>query len=204
LIERSADGRLYQLGPRALAIGAAAQPRHPGQQVQDLLNKLRDETMESVGLSRRFGYDAIVLARAQSRLAVAANIQVGTLFPGHATSAGRALLAQLPPAEVERKFHDAEFVRYTPHTPATGLELIPLLAAARDLGYAVEHNSFVEGLTCIAVPVPVRSGVPSLALGMAASSTRWDGESISSMAPRLNATAAAVAELVDDDPVLAG
>lgn len=194
LIERRVGDHLYRLGPRAAAIGNAVLAPIADQRIEDLLNKLRDETRESVGLTRRLSNDALVIARAHSRLPLSANVEAGTLFPGHATSAGRVLLSFLSENELEKKFRNVELVQYTPSTPSSGDELLSILAEIRDNGYAIERDSFVTGLTGIAVAVPADSGPSTLAVGISASSAQWGDGDILSLLPALRATAEALAE----------
>jgi len=194
LIGRSENGKLYRLGPRAAALGAVAMwNHHPGEAVQEILGALRDDVQESVGVSRRTGRDATVIARASSRLTLAANITVGTIFPGHATSAGRTLLAALPDTEVSRLCESTVFERLTAATPAGFDELMPLLENIRRQGYALEREEYAEGVTCVAVPVPVSVGSPRLAVGMTASATRWTDDDLVKAVPRLQEAARKVA-----------
>lgn len=196
LIERSDDQRLYRLGPAAVALGATAMWNHdPAEEIRQVMSELRDETEESVGLSRRTGDNATVIARAQSRLPLAANSNVGTVFAGHATSAGRMLLSYQPDEVLRRKFHQMELERFTRNTPGRIEDVLPLLQEARDNGFATEREHYALGLTCIAVPIPVASGKPYMTLGVSASTGRWDPQALIDVAPVLKKAAGRIASI---------
>jgi len=196
LIERNGDLRLYRLGSSAVSIGSAAMWNYrPAEVISEVLAELRDETHESIGLSRKTGNDALVVARAQSPLPLAANVRVGTLFPGHATSAGRVLLAGQTDEELIAHFSGARLEALTPSTPTSIEELLPLIQQARECGFATEHGQYATGLACIAVPVPVASGGPTMAIGISASAARWDLDGLETLAPRLQKAATKVAAL---------
>src|SRR3546814_15790082 len=74
-------------------------------------------TGETVAVSAPAGIHATFIDVAESPQSVRYFAKVGDRVPIHATSAGRALLAQLPPEERQRLYRKIDFVRYAPPTP---------------------------------------------------------------------------------------
>jgi DNA-binding IclR family transcriptional regulator len=80
------------------------------------------------------------------------NSHAGVRLPAPLTASGRAMLAALPPAQVEALFaHPDAFVAGA--GPASLAELREQLAEARRRGHAVEDGEVTPGIAAIAVAV---------------------------------------------------
>ena len=80
--------------------------------------------------------------------------QVGDRAPIHASSAGRALLAQMPRDERERLYRKIEFTAYSPTTPMSGEEVEAKLMRAAERGYHQSHSEYTPDLAGVAMPLP--------------------------------------------------
>ncbi|NEB79787.1 IclR family transcriptional regulator [Streptomyces sp. SID14478] len=78
---------------------------------------------------------------------------VGTPLPLHATAAGKALLAHLPPAEVADILSRTGLPARTARTHTDRAALLDELAAIREAGYATDYEEADEAICSLAAPV---------------------------------------------------
>jgi IclR family acetate operon transcriptional repressor len=76
--------------------------------------------------------------------------EAGTREWAHPTGLGKALLAALPPPEVDRLLGKT-LVRFTPNTICDRDELHRELELTRKRGYALDREEFALGLRCVAI-----------------------------------------------------
>lgn len=165
----------YALGAKVIELAAGATA--PSGSLRDLarphLEALRELTGETTNLVILHGRDVVYLDQVEGTHALRMFTQVGSTAPAHTTGAGKAMLACLPPRELER--------RYPPGTELTALtgRTIDSLARLRDelalcarRGYALDNEEHEEGVSCVAVPVRDRDGRPLASLSTSGPSAR--------------------------------
>lgn len=146
LVDRLPDSGLWVLGPELFFLGSAAARRYDVTALAaPVLRRLALATGESAFLSARRGEETICLLREDGSFPIRSHVlHEGIRFPLGVASAGLAILAHLPDAEVERYLatHDPS-VRYgTPHASAY---LRRRIRDTRRLGYAVNPGLIVKG-----------------------------------------------------------
>ncbi|MER7763673.1 IclR family transcriptional regulator [Streptomyces sp. NPDC097619] len=155
-METDATGTRYGIGVRALLVGssyidgdevvAAARP---------VLDRLSDDTTETIHLARLDGADVVHLATRQSQHFLRPFSRVGRRLPAHSTALGKALLATHADEEV-RALLPARLEAVTEHTITDREQLVEELALVREQGYAVDREESTLGLRCFGVAVPYR------------------------------------------------
>jgi len=154
-VEAGPDGTHFRLGLRALRVGAAyADSDDVVVLMSGLMDGLAGEFGETVHLGRLDGTDVVYLAKRDSVHPLRLFSAVGRRLPAHATALGKAILAQYPPAEVDRILDDP-LRRLTPATITRRADLHEDLAAVRERGYAVDREENSEGIVCLAVALPL-------------------------------------------------
>jgi IclR family acetate operon transcriptional repressor len=83
----------------------------------------------------------------------------GARGPLHATSQGKAMLAQLPPETLDRVLDAITLEAYTSHTLTQRDQLVQELAVTRERGYATNNQERDEGVVSIAVPLDAGNGL---------------------------------------------
>jgi DNA-binding IclR family transcriptional regulator len=78
---------------------------------------------------------------------------MGTRWPLHSTSLGKAILSALPPDEGERVVRSQGMTRFTDHTLTSWSQLRDELEAIRARGYATDLEENESGVRCVAAPV---------------------------------------------------
>jgi len=92
--------------------------------------------------------------------------RVGDPRPAHCTAIGKALLANLPEAELKTFLEAGEFRSLTPKTITAAAILELELARVREQGYAVDDEEFAQGMRCLAAPVRNFTGQVVAAIGI--------------------------------------
>ena len=91
----------YRLGVRALICGTAYLTRDPAVPFATrALEEIRAQTGFTAHFARRYGSDIVYLETRESQHSAHLTSRVGRTLPAHATALGKALLAELTPAEV--------------------------------------------------------------------------------------------------------
>ncbi|MFG1922857.1 IclR family transcriptional regulator [Cryptosporangium sp. NPDC048952] len=155
LVDRDPAGR-WQLGPELYLLGTAAAARYDVTALaQPSVRRLADATGESAFFSVRRGDETVCLVREDGSFPVRSHVlYAGIRFPLGVASAGLAILAYLPDADVERYLSGASVsgasVSGASRTAAYGPEHTPdairdRIAATRRDGYAVNPGLIVEG-----------------------------------------------------------
>jgi IclR family pca regulon transcriptional regulator len=78
---------------------------------------------------------------------------LGARVPGHVTSAGMLMLANLPSAQLEEWFATHELPAYTPYTISTQEDLRKEIKRIRQQGWALSEQQFDLAFRGIAVPL---------------------------------------------------
>lgn len=166
----SDDGRgSYQLSVRVVRMAKAAQaamgllePARP------VMQRLNDQTGETVLLLRRIGDHAICIERIESEQMVRLSFEIGTALPLHAGAGPKLLLAMLN--ERERQGYLTRVARDAGARLRAG-ELRAELARIREQGWAHSEGELTPGVWAAAAVVR-EAGRPVAALSLAAPTFR--------------------------------
>jgi IclR family transcriptional regulator, acetate operon repressor len=123
-------------------------------ELTDLADRLARETGETTAISASTGTHAIFLYVAESTQPVRYFAQVGDRVPIHASSAGRALLEQYPPAERDALYRKIRFDPYSATSPLDAEAVERELGTATARGYQQSHAEYTPDLAGVAMPLP--------------------------------------------------
>lgn len=178
---RSAETGQYRIGPRLIGIVArATQSFDYRVAAQAVLEKLRDNTLETASLHMLQGSSRVCIAAAYTTQPFGRIVPVGLPFPLAGSAAGHALLSQLDAPAFELMLDgicddaEAEAVRTA-------------VAGVRERGYAESVNDSVAGVRGIAVPVGSQPGLGCLSVS--GPSSRFDAAGAARALPYLRDTA---------------
>ena len=85
---------------------------------------------------------------------------LGPRLPAYCSAVGKAVLAFLPPEQLDAYMKNVRFMPFTPNTITTKKRLRDDLKAARKVGFSRESGEFLQGLACIGAPLLDRNGGP--------------------------------------------
>jgi IclR family acetate operon transcriptional repressor len=101
----------------------------------------------------------VYVAQVPSKHSMRMFTEVGRRLLPHGTGVGKAMLAQLPRAEVLALLERTGLPAYTPNTITDTQELMDSLDQITEQGYALDESEQELGVRCIAVPL---IGAPTL------------------------------------------
>ena len=196
LLAREPDGRRYAVAPRLLRLSESALAGSTQQGVRHaVLRQLVAEVGESCNLTALSGAEVVYLDRIESAFPLQFNLRPGTRVPIHCSASGKLLLAQLPAAQRKALLDGLPLARHTATTLTRQDALDAEFRRIRRDGYAVDAEEFVEGLVCVAVPVPAGTsgGIARAAVALQAPAARMTLTQAIERLPRLQAAAQALA-----------
>lgn len=178
LLDHDGATNTWHLGPELYVMGAVAANRYAIEDIaRPSLRRLADETGESAFLSIRRGDETVCLMRVEGSFPVRSFVlHEGVRFPLGVASAGLAILAFLPDAEVDRILDDdgARTARFGPgHSPEA---IRANLRAIREVGYAVNPGLVLEGSWGMGAAVFDRNSEPAWALSLTGIEPRFRPE----------------------------
>ena len=182
--------RLYELGSRAidgLDLRGRARP---------YLDRLQDEFGETVFFCILDEGQVFYVEKVESQRSVRTACTVGSRAPAYCTAVGKAMLAELPEAEVNKIVQRWGLKAITPNTITTASALKAELKAVRSRGYAIDDEEKEEGLRCIGAAVRSHSGKLAAAMSISGPAFRMTKERVPEIGRALmEATSSLSAEL---------
>ena len=147
-------GRDFVLRPKVLELGAAyLESMNIESLTKTHLEELARNTADSAALCVLDGTEIVYIARASVRTLLRLEAHVGSRFPDHATSTGRALLAGLSTERLQRYFETAKLEALTDRTVTQPAKLRQLIEDCRRSGYSAVEDELAYGVVALAVPV---------------------------------------------------
>lgn len=176
----------YRPGPALVEIGLAAVNKIDIRRVaRPVLEELREETRETVSLAVLEGTTIRFIDCAEGPRSVRVGNRTGVVRPAHASAVGKAILAGLPDADLDRRYPDETLPTATTEAALTDrATLLAEIAGIRAEGYALNWEESAEGVCAVAAALRNTAGQPLAGLGVAAPSSRMgDPDAIRAFAP---------------------
>jgi IclR family transcriptional regulator, KDG regulon repressor len=172
LVRRCEPLATYELGHRALVIGAAAQEQVSFSRVaKPLLEELGSQCNESVLVRIRDGLETVCVAWWDAPQAVRVQNQLGTRRPLYVGASGKLLLAYAP-ADVQEVVLSGKREQFTPNTVIKRTPLEAELKRICNDGYSISIAERSADTIAIAVPVREAKGEVVASLSMTAPLSR--------------------------------
>jgi len=154
------------------------------------LEELMATTRETVHLMALEGVEVVYLAKVESPETIRMHSRVGARRPAYCTAGGKVLLANLPPAERERRVRSCRLEACTPNTITDPERLLEELERTVQRGYALDDEEVELGVRCVASPVLLPSGTALAAVTVSAPAFRAPIERLLTFVPLLQRTVA--------------
>jgi DNA-binding IclR family transcriptional regulator len=159
LLQRTPDGRRYELAPRALQLAFSILANKPGSAIRhEILRRVVQEVGEACNLTVLDGTQVTYLDRVESEWPLRITFQQGSKVPAYCSASGKLFLGLMPPAKRDLILDQIPFERLTENTVTDKSELLKELTTIRRDGYALDREEFLSGLVCLAVPIYQKKG----------------------------------------------
>lgn len=191
---RQLADRRYALGSGLAALGATASTQ-VGVRAQSVLEGLARVLGESANLAMLSDGSAEYIGQAAGSHSMRMFTEVGRKVPLHCTGVGKALLSQLPEAEVARIMRREGMAAVTPTTLTTIEAVFAEVERIRVQGFAMDEGEMEIGVRCIAMPF--HAGAP-MAVSVSGPEVRMTTELVARAESALHQAATDLAPLLDD------
>ena len=193
IVDKNKETGRYRLGLRLFELGSKAVS------VLDLrdhsrrfLNQVLNEAQETVHFCILDRGEVLYVEKLEPERSVRLASRVGRRAPAYCTSVGKAILAELPAAEVDAIIRQSGLKRITPHTIVTPEVLKEELKVIRARGYAIDDEEKEEGVRCVGAAVRDHSGRPVAAISVSGPAFRLTKSKIAEIAKSVGQAAAAL------------
>lgn len=168
-VARVPDSKRFRLTLKVTDLGFHAIARADLRELaRPILRSLVGEVNEAASLGVLDGADILYVERVRAGLTrIGVDIRIGTTIPAFWSTIGEAMLAFLPPNELERVLALSPRPGVFPHKPMKRDEIEASLRNVRECGYALRDSYFGSGLRVLAMPVLDVDNYPLAAVSVA-------------------------------------
>jgi len=157
---------LFRLGMRSVAYRDVVTLSLPA------MERLLAQFGESVNLAARQQGQVVLLKVLDGAASGRKGARPGEADPWHATSLGKALLAEMPPEDVVALVGNEPLAGFTPTTLQQHEDLIKDLQRTAARGYSIDDEESVEGLRCVGAAIRDYDGVARYAISVSGPKSR--------------------------------
>lgn len=125
---------------------------------KEALDRLSQETHETLHLAALDGYQVLYLDKRQALRAVSMFSSAGKIGPAYCTGIGKAMLSALSADRLAKALEVQAFKRYTATTLTSEETLLREIATIRGRGYSIDNEEHEPGIICIAKPIVTADG----------------------------------------------
>jgi len=159
LVDKNPETGRYRLGLKLFEFGSKAiAALDPRRHARPHLDRLQRELAETVFFCILDDGQVFYLDKVESQQSIRTACTVGSRAPAYCTAVGKAMLAELPDAEVSDIVRRWGLKAITANTITTAAALKAELKAVRSRGYAIDNEEKEQGLRCISAAVRGHSG----------------------------------------------
>jgi len=191
-VEQNPETGKYRLGMALVTLAGIVLERIDLREVaRPYLNELAERTQETVNIVVLSDNECMNIGGAASPRPIQYIGRMGRRTPLHCTSAGKVLLAYLPPDERPRLLPEP-LPRYTARTIVDRDRLVQVLEQIRQQGYAITHEEHQEGLSAVAAPIYDHTGQVAAAVVVSGPTYRIGPEEVEAFVAQVRKTAQAI------------
>jgi DNA-binding IclR family transcriptional regulator len=162
LVRRIGSG--FGIGPAVVELASIfLRTDDPVQRFRDFVPTMDFLSQETAQLGILSGSEVLFLSRHDGTQPIALTSGVGKRLPASATALGKAMLAQLEPAELAATVSEP-LPRLTSRSHSTLADLEEDLAEIRRRGHAIDDEEAAPNVTCLAVAVECGDAEPRYAV----------------------------------------
>lgn len=159
LVQRTPDGRRYELGERATRLAFSILSNQAGSKLRhEILQRVVKEIGETCNLTILQGTQVVYLDRVEAMWPLRITFQRGSKVPAYCSASGKLFLALMTATKRSQLLQEIKFTRFTENTITDQSALQQEITTIRKNRYSLDREEFLSGLACIAVPIFQGSG----------------------------------------------
>lgn len=144
------EGRNYILGPALARLQLREGPDNLPEKIAPIIHSIRDRINETCTFFVERNGQIAALVSAMSSQALQYSVDEGRIAPMHAFAAGKALLAQMSDAKLDKWLKNAKLEKFTEKTIVDSAELKREISGIKEDGFARTAEEWTVGITAIA------------------------------------------------------
>lgn len=183
-LEQSKATDRYHLGHAAHVLGQSARESWGFERALPLLERIGGLTGESVNMGIADGTEVVVVLRVESVQPLRFDQPAGSRISMHCSSMGKALLAFR-----DQPLPKLDYQVITPTSIKSEVEYEKELAKTRELGYSVDNQESIPGVSCVAAPIRNAEGNAVAAIAVQGPTVRMTAERIEAISEQVIASA---------------
>jgi len=186
VLEKNFDTSRYHLGIKLIELGYIAQGEIAVRKIAyPYLRRLNEELDETIHLTVLDNRQVLYIDCIESKKRLRTYSVIGVRAQLHCTSVGKAIMAFLPPAEIDAIIELCGLKKYTSNTITDKQTLLKELKWIVEAGYAIDNMEHENGLRCVGAPIFDNHNEVFASLSISGPETRITMEKVEEIAPIL-------------------
>lgn len=187
--EQNPQNRKYRLTIKIFKLGTTVTDRIGLVQTIPHMKKLSQKFNENVNLAILDGDEILYIYSIEGSNTLKLDLKIGSNQPAYCTALGRVLLAYLSEEKINHYFQKIKLKSYTSYTITSKDKLKKELKLVKQKGYSLVNEEYLEGVSCLAVPLRDNQGKVFAGLSFSIPTARFEGNKLSLLVDSLISTA---------------
>ena len=173
-IEQNSQNRKYYLTVKIFKLGAAITDRVGLVQIIPYMKKLSQKFNETINLAVLDRDEIMYLHCVGSDNTLRLDLKIGSNQPAYCAAVGKVLLAYLSEQKLVSYLERIKLKSYTPYTITSKEYLKKDLKLIREREYSFVNEEYMQGVSCVAVPLRDQQGKVCAGLSFSVPTARMD------------------------------
>lgn len=201
LLVQDPESRRYRLGARLLSLQTAVvRPLDLRTLAVPYMRDLVERSKETAHLTERRGFMGVITEVIESPFLLRMAPKRGQTFMLYAGALCRAILAFLPPEEIDQILRATKLKPFTPNTPTMPTAVKRKLQEVRSLGYAESLQEITPGACGMSAPVLGQDGWAIASIGISGPMQRLTAERRESLYEPVRKAGEALSAIIRQQP----
>lgn len=193
MLDMDPKSKLYSLGPSMIYLGSAAiSSIDIVALARPFMEKLKDETNETISLFIRKGFKKICIAKVESDMSIRYSAKIGAANYLHGGASGNILMAGMTKKELDMLESSVGFPKLTDYTVTDREKIEEVLDTTRKNGYWVSYKERSDDTSGVGVPILNHLGQVVASLNITLPSTRFNKITVEKWIPILKKAGAEI------------
>ncbi len=165
----------WMIGIEAYRTGASFLRRNSVLEIgRSILRRLMQDSGETANLAVPDGAEVVFVGQVETSNPIRAFFPPGARTPMYASGTGKAILAAMKEASLQKVLRGTELTAFTQHTHVPEPQLLLDLAETRRRGWSLDREERYEGMSCIGAAIYNDRGEPCAGISVSGPSVRFD------------------------------